>query len=124
MKDIIVIFIILIFIIGGSIGTGKFYENTMNEFNEKLDSLISMIDIDINKELTIKEIEELWKEKENVLIVFQDHDSIDNIEEAIYECLHYYKANQIEYLKLSKEKVIRNIEDLVKREKLTLVNLF
>ena len=72
MRDIFVIITILIMIIGGSIWTYKFYENTKKEFDEKLNNLAQTIDLEGDKEEKIKEIEELWKNKEDILIIFPD----------------------------------------------------
>lgn len=124
MRDIIVVLVILGLIIGGSIWTHNYYETTMNEFDEKLNNLVESIDNQTNKEEKIKEIEEYWKGKEDVLIIFQEHDAIDEIETHLYECFHYYRINEKDHFDLSKAGLMKEIEDLVKREHLTLVNLF
>ena len=124
MRDIIIISVIVALMVACSVWTHGFYEDTMNEFDEKLNSLASTIDTASNKEEKINEIEKTWNEKEKILIIFQDHDSIDDIEEKLYECFHYYRTNQKERMELSKEKMISNIEDLKKREELTVVNIF
>ena len=124
MRDIFVVIGILAMIIGGSFWTHGFYESTRNELDEKLESLAQTIDTEMNKEDKIKEIEEFWKSKEDILIVFQDHDSIDDIENHLYECFHYYRINEKDHFDLSRSSLMKGMEDLVKREHLTLVNLF
>ena len=126
MKDIIIIGVILALVIGGSIYTSNYYEEFKNNVDEKLNYFVDTIDteINLNKEEKIKELEDLWKEKENTLIVFEEHDSIDDIEGDLYECMHYYRTNQKDRLVLYKEKLIGKLEDLIKREKLLLVNIF
>lgn len=124
MRDIFVIVTILIMIIGGSVWTHNFYENTKNEFKEKLNSLDQTIDLEQDKEEKIKEIEEFWKSKEDILIIFQEHDAIDDIEASLYECFHYYRITEKDHFELSKANFIKGLDDLIKRENLTLVNLF
>lgn len=124
MRDIIVIILILAMIIGGSIWTHNFYETTLNEFSQKLEELAQTIDSDINKEEKINEIEDLWKEKENILIIFQDHSSIGEIESNLYECFQYYRYNEKDHFDAVKEHLIMEMDDLIKREEFTVVNIF
>lgn len=124
MRDIFVILVILGLIIGGSFWAHAFYEKTRDELGVKLKALEETIEIDENREEKIKEVENFWKSKEDILIIFQEHDAIDDIENHLYECFHYYRINEKDHFDLAKEGVMRGIEDLVKREHLTLVNLF
>lgn len=124
MRDAIVVFIILALIVGGSLWTHSYYEKTKSEFDEKLTNLEETISSNIDKEKKIKELEEFWKSKEDILIIFQEHDAIDEIEDHLYECTHYYRINEKDHFDLAKASLIKCMEDLVKREHLTLVNLF
>lgn len=124
MRDIFVVIAIFALIVGGSMWTYNFYEDTKNEFDEKLNGLVQTIDSETNKEKKIKEIEEYWKSKEDILIIFQEHDAIDDIEKSLYECFQYYRSNEKDHFEVSKANFIRGMEDLTKREKLTLVNIF
>ena len=96
----------------------------MSEFSEKLEIMSEDLKTKKTDTKKIKELEELWKKKEKVLIIFQEHDAIDDIEENLYECFHYYKTNEKEEFDLAKEKLIGEMEDLVKREDLCIVNIF
>ena len=124
MRDLFVVIGILVIIVGGSFWTHSFYEKTKNEFEEKLEVLVSTIDVEGNKEEKIKELEEFWKSKEDVLIIFQEHEAIDRIETSLYECFHYYRINEKDHLELSKTNTLKGMEDLVKREHVSIVNLF
>lgn len=124
MRDIFIIIGILGIIIGGSIWTHDFYENTKNELEGKLNILSETIEIEDDKEEKIKDAENFWKSNENILIIFQEHDAIDEIENHLYECFHYYRINERDHFELAKSNVLKGMEDLVKREHLTLVNLF
>ena len=124
MRDLIVVVVILGLVVGGSFWTHGFYEKTRDEFDEKLNTLSETIETEVDKEGKIKEVENFWKSKEDILIVFQEHDTIDDIENHLYECFHYYRINEKEHFDLSKAGVMKGMDDLVKREHLTLVNLF
>lgn len=124
MRDIIVVFSILTLIIGGSICTHSFYENTRNDFDKKLNVLAETLETNIDKDEKINDLEEFWKSKEDVLIIFQEHEAIDEIEDCLYECFHYYRISEKDHFELAKANLLKRMEDLVKREHLKLVNLF
>lgn len=124
MRDSIVVIVIFSLIIGGSIWIYKFYENTKSVFEDKLETLVETIETEEKKEIRIKEIEDIWKEKESVLIIFQEHDSVDEIEDKLYECFHYYRINEVDHLELSKEGMLKRLDDFIKGENLSIVNIF
>ena len=124
MRDIFIVIGILGIIIGGSMWTHGFYEKTKNELEGKLNILAKTIEIEDDKEEKIKDAENFWKRNEDILIIFQEHDAIDDIENHLYECFHYYRINEKDHFELAKSNVLKGMEDLVKREHLTLVNLF
>lgn len=124
MRDSIVVIAIFSLIIGGSIWIYKFYENTKSVFEDKLETLVETIETEEKKEIRIKEIEDIWKEKESVLIIFQEHDSVDEIEDKLYECFHYYRINEADHLELSKEGMLKRLDDFIKGENLSIVNIF
>ena len=123
MRDIIVIGVVITLITVGSVFTSKFYKETYDEFCEKLDELAETIEKEVDKEEKIQELESLWKEKENILIIFQDHSLIGEIEEDLYECFQYYRYEEKDHFDATKEKIIMEIEDLIKREEFSIVNI-
>ena len=123
MRDAIVIVLIFIFVISGSMFSSNFYNEMYKDFSEKLDVLAATIEKDVNKEEKVKEIEDLWKEKERLLIVFQDHSLVGDIEENLYECFQYYRYNEKDHFDAMKDKVLMEIEDLIKREAFSIVNI-
>lgn len=124
MKDIIIISLTLVLIVGGGIWTHNYYEETRDGLEEKLNSLSESIGLETNKKAKVEEIENFWKSKEDILIIFQEHDAIDEIEEHLCECIHYFKIEDEEQFELSKILLLKRMEDLVKREHLKIVNLF
>ena len=47
----------------------------------------------------------------------------EDIEENLYECFHYYKNMKKEDFDLAKQKIITGLDDLIKRERLSIVNI-
>lgn len=123
MRDLIIILVVLALIISGSYFTYKYYENIKNEFEEKLSKMSKEIEDDNFNEKNISETENIWLSKEKALIIFQSHDLVGKIEENLYECFHYYRNMKKEDFELEKQKVISGLEDLIKRERLSIVNI-
>ena len=123
MKDFIIIIVIVGLIIGGSVYSHHFYEKLQEQFSNELQKLVDNIEIDTDKEKTISDIEQIWLNYETILIIFQDHASIGEIEDNLYECFHHYRMNDLNKLILYKEKTVSGFEDLIKREELLLVDI-
>ena len=123
MRDFWIILVIVISIVCGSHYSYNLYQDLYDFYQKNLESLIDTIDVDQDKETTILKMEEDWKKREKVLIILQDHASMDQIEENLYECFHYYRMKDVERLILSKDKTLSGMEDLRKREELLLVDI-
>ena len=123
MRDLIIIIVIVGLIISGSYFTYKYYEDIKNEFNDKLTEMSKEVEnnsFDVQK---INDLENVWLSNEGTLIIFQSHDLVGDIEENLYECFHYYKNMKKEDFDLEKQKVISGLDDLIKRERLSIVNI-
>ena len=123
MKDFWIILVIVAMIVAGSKCSQKLYQTLYDSYTVTLENLVIQIETDEEKETTIAQIEKDWQEKETLLIILQDHASMDKIEENLYECFHYYRFGDKEKLILSKDKVLSSMEDLIKREELLLVDI-
>ena len=123
MRDLIIITVIVGLIISGSYFTYKYYEDIKSEFDEKLTEMSKELEDNFFNEQMITELENIWLSNEGTLIIFQSHDLVGDIEENLYECFHYYKNMQKEDFDLEKQKVISGLDDLIKRERLSIVNI-
>lgn len=123
MRDLIIITVIVGLIISGSYFTYKYYEDIKSEFDEKLTEMSKELEDNLFNEQMITDLENIWLSNEGTLIIFQSHDLVGNIEENLYECFHYYKNMQKEDFDLEKQKVISGLDDLIKRERLSIVNI-
>lgn len=123
MRDLIIIIVIVGLIISGSYFTYKYYEDIKNEFNDKLTEMSKELENNSFDEQKINDLENVWFSNEGTLIIFQSHDLVGDIEENLYECFHYYKNMEKEDFDLEKQKVISGLDDLIKRERLSIVNI-
>ena len=123
MRDLIIIIAIVGLIISGSYFTYKYYEDIKNEFNDKLTEMSKELENNSFDEQKINDLENVWLSNEGTLIIFQSHDLVGDIEENLYECFHYYKNTKKEDFDLEKQKVISGLDDLIKRERLSIVNI-
>ena len=123
MRDLIIIILILGLIISGSYFTYKYYEDIKNEFDERLTEMSKELENNSFDEQKITDLENIWLSKEGALIIFQSHDLVGDMEENLYECFHYYKNMKKEEFDLEKQKVISRLDDLIKRERLSIVNI-
>ena len=123
MRDLIIITVIVGLIISGSYFTYKYYEDIKSEFDEKLTEMSKELEDNFFNEQMITDLENIWLSNEGTLIIFQSHDLVGDIEEHLYECFHYYKNMQKEDFDLEKQKVISGLDDLIKRERLSIVNI-
>lgn len=124
MKDIIVIAVILFSVGYGSYSIHKYYITVKDEIENKLEEMQNDLSQRKVKKENVEELEQKWLSKEKTLIVFQAHDLIGEIEENLYECIHYYiKEDEDEY-ELAKQKVVSGLDDLIKRECVSFVNIF
>ena len=123
MRDLIIITVIVGLIISGSYFTYKYYEDIKSEFDEKLTEMSKELEDNLFNEQMITDLENIWLSNEGTLIIFQSHDLVGNIEENLYECFHYYKNMQKEDFDLEKQKVISGLDDLIKRERLSILNI-
>ncbi len=123
MKDFGIIVVIVGLIVSGSIYTHHVYQEIYEDISQILEGLVKTIHTNPNKEETIQCIKQEWIKMEKILIIFQDHASMDEIENNLYECFHYYRIQDEERLILYQEKTLMGLEDIIKREELLLVDI-
>lgn len=127
MKELTIIFIILIIIIGGAIYIDKYLENTSNELAEMLKNLKQSANSDKNIGIIREEAEnvyEKWKEVEEGWALTVMHSELDLIETSLTKM----KA-QIEEGELSKcieeiDTSIFLVKHISEKEKFCLKNIF
>ena len=123
MRDFLIIAGIVSTITWGSFTSLKFYERMNETMKVEFGALEEHFRDDEEKEKIIQRIEDFWLNVEKWLIILQDHASIGNIENDLYECIHHSREGDFSHFKLYKDKVLAGFDDIIKREKLLLVDV-
>lgn len=125
MRDFWVILVIFILVFAGGKLANNYIEKTANELLEYIVQMSDSFDkTRKDKELVVKKLQEKWEDTEKKWIVFEYHDSINEIEDLLIECYTYFiKGSEEEYM-VSFGKLKRHIDDMQNRGTLTYVNIF
>lgn len=124
MKEGIIIITVLIMTFVPNFFFKKYLETTGNEILELLQTMEKDIENGngVNEE-TAKKLQENFLDKEKKWILFVDHEILDEIENAVEECIAFYNAEDDMEFESSSNKLKNSIEDLVKREEVSLTNI-
>ena len=124
MKETIIIIAVLIL----TFVPNFIFRNYLNATGEEILDIIKIMDADIengngiNEEISRK-LEEDFLAKEKKWILFVDHEILDEIENAIEECIAFYNVEDDMEFESSSNKLKNSIEDLTKREEISLANI-
>lgn len=125
MKQTIIMIICVIILIGGGIAEIKYLEKTSVFLSSDMDYIRNAIQND-NYELANKQMEKSfksWTDTKKVWNMFIIHEEIDDIEEALVELKEYLKFENKEECIVAIEKVKKDLEHSVKRQKVSLDNI-
>lgn len=125
MKQTIIMIICIIILIGGGIAEIKYLEKTSIYLSSDMDYIRNTIDNN-NYELAKEQIEKsfkTWTDTKNIWNMFVIHDEIDDIEEALVELKEYVKFENKEECFVAIEKIKKDLEHTVKREKVLIDNI-
>ena len=124
MKEAIIIVLVLVFTFVPNVIFKNFLDKSGKEIIEILDDMNN--DFLYNKEFDSKKAEKLKKEfldKENKWIMIVDHEILDEIEGEIEYCIVSYNEEDKMEFGASYSKVKNHIQDLEKREEVSLENI-
>ena len=96
MKRIIAAFILLIFVSAAYFGGYFFVKNTCKTANEILEECSFAFKNEADAKLKAEKLEKYWSGKEQLLSVFVNHRSIDEIELAISNLSVYSESSEKE----------------------------
>lgn len=125
MKQTIIMIICVIILIGGGIAEIKYLEKTSVFLSSDMDYIKNAIEND-NYELANKQMEKSfksWTDTKTLWNMFIIHEEIDDIEEALIELKEYLKFENKEECIVAIEKVKKDLEHSVKRQKVLLDNI-
>ncbi len=126
MRDIIVIFVIIILVFGGTFILHSYIETSGDELVTILDEMSGDIDSSQSneKQVNIDKINKKWDEVQKVWISIEYHNLINDMEDLVIECCNYYLETEKNDFNISYAKLKRMIEDLKYREEISMVNIF
>lgn len=124
MKETLIIIIVLLIIFVPNFLFKNYLKDTGKDLLDILESMNDDIanekDIDKGKSEALKNA---FSEKEGKWIMIVDHEILDEIEDGVEECVSYYNENEKTDFNSSFGKLKSHIEDLYKREEISLVNI-
>lgn len=124
MKDFLVIITILLIVFGGNYFVYGYIDDSGRSFLSEVENLKKSIKLDENtKKQYVQRLLNIWEKNEKKWIMIGYHEEINNIEDLLIECYSYYFQDKEEELDIAYKKIIRCLDDLRNREKLTLTNI-
>ncbi len=124
MRDVIVLLVIFALVFGGDVFVKRYLEKSSRDLLSHFEEISG--DFEKNYKEKINKVEEIcttWEEKEHIWIIFEYHDSINEIEDLVIEAYSYYLNGGEEEFAMSYRKLIRLIDDLKNRAELSLENV-
>ena len=125
MKDIIVIGVILLLVFGGGYWSNKYIEKTSEKMMSEINNMTFGFDKEEKeKEAIVEKVKIEWEDLEKEWIIFEYHESINDIEDLIIECYTYFLDNNKSEYMVSFGRLKRHIDDMKNRGSLMYVNIF
>lgn len=124
MRDLIVVTIVFLLVFGGDFFIKNYLESSAANLLESFEEISG--DFEKNYEEKIADVQEIidnWEEKESPWIIFEYHDSINEIEDLVIEAYSYYLNNNREEFDVTYRKLMRFVDDLKNRMELSFENV-
>lgn len=125
MKQVIIMIICILILLGGGIGEIKYLDKSSVYILSEIDYVENAIN-NSNFDEAGKQINitfDNWTKIKNLWNVFIIHEEIDDIDEAIIELKEYIKFENEEECFVAIEKIKRDLEHTVKRQKVLIDNI-
>lgn len=124
MRDLIIVTIVFLLVFGGDFFIKNYLESSAANLLESFEEISG--DFEKNYEEKIVDVQEIidkWEEKESPWIIFEYHDSINEIEDLVIEAYSYYLNNNREEFDVTYRKLMRFVDDLKNRMELSFENV-
>ncbi len=125
MKQAVIMIICILILLGGGIGEIKYLEKSSIYISSEIEYIQNAIN-NSNYQAAKEQIDitfDNWTKIKNLWNVFIIHEEIDDIDEAIIELKEYIKYENEEECVVAIEKIKRDLEHTVKRQKVLLDNI-
>lgn len=124
MKEIIILIVVLMLVFIPNVIFRNYLHSSGKELIRIIDELKYKIENenDVNED-DAKALKEAFLEKEKVWILIVDHDMLDEIEYEVEDCTAQYSIENKRDFISAAARLYDKIDDLYKREKITLGNI-
>lgn len=124
MRDVIVLTVVFLLVFGGDFIIQNYLEKSAADLLKNFEEISGDFEKEYDEKLLdVKEIIDNWEEKESPWIIFEYHDSINEIEDLVIEAYSYYLNNNREEFGIAYRKIIRLIDDFKNRMELSFENV-
>ena len=123
MKEWIILITVLCLVFLPNIFFKKYLRDSGNELIEVVKILQDNLKGETVNEEDAMRLKSAFYEREKVWILIVDHDMLDEIEYNVEECVALYSIENKKEFESSAYKLIDEIEDLSKREEISLANI-
>lgn len=125
MKETVIIIVSLVLVFVPSF----IFKNFLDRSGKDILNILESMSEDIKNDTTPNEdksktLKEAFLEKEKRWIMIVDHEILDEIEDDIEECIFYYNDSEKTEFLSAQSRLKNHIEDLKKREEVSIVNIF
>lgn len=123
MKETIIIIAVLVLTFVPNFIFKNYLETSGSEIIDLVEVMKNELKNENSENDYSKELENTFLDKEKKWIMFVDHEILDEIENSIEECIAFYNAKDYMEFESSSNKLKSSIEDLRKREEISLSNI-
>ncbi len=126
MKEILVVFLVLIIIITGGIWSQIYLNNTSSELVNNLDSIKKLLEKEDYTSLAIEnnKLYSKWKDKERKWSIIVLHEELDLIEQSLIETKVSIEEHNKDDAMVAIEKSIFLIKHIPEKESIRIKNIF
>lgn len=125
MKETIIVLIVLalVFI------PGYIFKKHFDESGNELIKILEDMENDINNDYEVSEVKsnklrDTFLNTEKKWIILVDHEILDQIEDDVEACAIYYKESEKDEFLVHSKHLRNHIEDLARREEISIYNIF
>ena len=125
-KEIIIIFVVVILVIGLDVISNNYTKNAIEELSLELNNLkIKILEENLDKSLKQMEIvKKIWKEKYKVMAYYIEHDELEKVETELTRLSANIEVEEYKHCIEEIETSIFILEHIKQKEKLDIISIF
>lgn len=123
LKEYITLFLIILFVISIDFMTSNITKNSLEEINKKIAEVEENLNTDYQVE-KIRELSELWKNKESKLAYYMEHNELEEISSKVTDAKSNIENNRVEEAIEQIDEIKFRVEHIKNKQKFELKNIF